>query len=674
MSKIQNYFNQQFEIMSRLYPNENPEKLKSVIKEIILERNAQKEKSEIMIEFPDPEVPIIRNVPISNLEKKLEKEKPILTKYGTAFYRQDEKESILAQMMSYMAAYRKKHKDLMLQHLNDEDQTEYNRLDIIQKTIKILMNSFYGVLTAKGSIFRSLDCGESVTHTGELIIMTAISIFERFLTNNIHFYSETDMIIYCNNIIKENYSCLDDFDVRFKNDINIDELMDYFYNHYTDLETAKYIKKSFDKNTSVLYKFLKTLNKDQFNRIYYKNNLMKFLDNALLYDDEGYVNFVDCFKEILSGVFLNPNKPSEEQELILKDLWCIINDWVFYNYQNYHKYNECSKGDRNTVLTVDTDSNFIYLGTVYLFFKHKFPEIIDDSKEKKVTSLNSITYFLTNVINSTYLKLTEESNIPESYRPLINMKNEFMLARILLTKNKKHYATSVLMREGELMSNAKIDIKGLAIKKVDTNKYVRKYFTDILSDDIINAERIDYSNIISKYFKFSDTIKDSLLSGETKFSIPGKANEVSSYVEPYNIQVVRGILLWNILFPEDEIRFPNSVNMFKLSIPNDIEYFERKIREYFESKDKEIDLQDFNEFLSRMKEAMNEEKLFKEGEINIISFPKTLKKCPDYIIPFIKVDRMVYDQLNAGTILLDCLDIQTPKINNNLVPTNILKI
>lgn len=503
--------------------------------------------------------------------------------------------------------------------------------------------------------------------------MTAISIFERFLTNNIHFYNTTDMIIYINNIIEELYKSEEYYDIVFEKDKTVEDIMNYFYNHVYTKETISKRKVSW-KEDNIVYRYLLTLEQNQLNKIYYKNNLMKFFDDAYIRSDNIKEKFIDGFKEIFKGVFLNPNKPSETQEEILDSLWLIINDWIFYNYQDYHKYYECKNGIRNTVLTVDTDSNFLYLGVFYLYFRNNFSDLIDDSKEKKVTSVNIITYFLTNVINQTYLKLTEESNIPETHRPLINMKNEFMLARILLTKNKKNYASSVLMKEGELFNNSKIDIKGLAIKKTSTNKNVRNYFQKMLDEDIINSDTINYSTIIGKFFKFSDKIKDSIKSGSTEFSLPGNANDITSYKDPYSIQSVRGIILWNTLFPDEEITLPNKVNMFKINIENNINDFEQRVKDYYEENNLELDEEDFNEFLLKMEEAMNNEKLYKKGYITIISFPKTLKKFPTYLIPFIEVNTIVADQLNSATILLDCLDIQTIKINNKLVPTNIIKI
>lgn len=142
MSKLKEYCDEQIKIQCLLHPDVDPKKIEEIVKNIINERNKQKEKTSFSISFPDDDKPDITNVSLTTLEKKLEKEKPILTKYGTVFKRQEQEESILAQMLSYLADLRKGVKKEMLTHVNDEDQTIYEQLDIQQKTIKILMNSF----------------------------------------------------------------------------------------------------------------------------------------------------------------------------------------------------------------------------------------------------------------------------------------------------------------------------------------------------------------------------------------------------------------------------------------------------------------------------------------------------------------------------------------------------
>ena len=178
--------------------------------------------------------------------------------------------------------------------------------------------------------------------------MTAISIFERFLTNNIHFYNTTDMIIYINHIIEEDYK---ENNIYFNKNISVEDIMDYFYDKIYVKETVQKRKLSWNED-SIVYKYLNTLDQEDLNKIYYKNNLIKFFDNAYIKKDNKKDKFVNMFKEIFKGIFLDPNNPSNVQEDILNNMWNIINDWVFYNYQDYHKYNECKFGTRNTVLTV----------------------------------------------------------------------------------------------------------------------------------------------------------------------------------------------------------------------------------------------------------------------------------------------------------------------------------
>lgn len=305
----------------------------------------------------------------------------------------------------------------------------------------------------------------------------------------------------------------------------------------------------------------------------------------------------------------------------------------------------------------------------------------------KVASVNCITYFITKVINEAYLKFGKLHNVEEKYRPLINMKNEFMLSRLLMTKNKKSYASAVLMQEGNLMEKQKIDLKGLAIKKSNTNKFVSEYFTNILKDDIILTKEINYSNIINKYFSLSNIINDSLKSGETKFTIPSRANEIGSYVNPLNQMAVRGFMTWNELFPADEITLPTNVNLCKIILEEDYDMIREKILKYASDYNISINEEELNVFMDRLNQTFNfscvdptnpkntlQKALLKHGILDIISIPKNRDEIPVFLRPFINSEKMVFDHLNSGTIILNCINVHTPKINDNLIPTNIIKI
>jgi len=676
MNKIMSYVNDITNIIKDFFPDEDPELIKTLVTEEVKEReNREFNRPTFLIEYPKGKT--VTDISLRKIEKLLDKEKPIITKYGTCFYRHDEKESILASMLAYEGKERKVVKKEAFKHINDEDPTEYVRLDNIQKTIKILMNSFYGVLNAMGSIFYSPDCAASITYCGENIIMTAITCFERFLTNNIKFYSYSDMISYCKNIIEEEYTNADCYDVSFDIDFSVDAVYEYLMEHFYEHNQTKAISTDEPKSTSI-YKYLSIISEREngqelLNRIVYKNNLKNFILHAYVGEDK----LLDYFESIFNTEFLDPNEPNEEQKETLDAMREIILDYVFYDYQNFFKNEECKKGERRTVLTVDTDSTFLYLGSYYYYFKDNCSNVTDE-KECIITVINTMTYFLTGVINKAYETMTGSSNIPEDKRSLINMKNEFLIRRIMLTKNKKNYAYSCLMREGNLIEHPKLEIKGLPIKKVSTNKYIREYFTELLNNDIIQADEINYPKIIGKYFDLTDMIESSISKGETKYTVPVKVNEADSYEDPFSIKGFRGAAIWNILYPELEISFPSKLNMMNLIMVDDFDVVSKTIKDYIEPLLEEPSISDefakeYEIFMERLQEIYNEPRYFKSGIINSICLPKNIKEFPVFLRPFIDKDKMILDNINSGTLILDALDINTPKIADNIVPTNYIK-
>lgn len=274
-----------------------------------------------------------------------------------------------------------------------------------------------------------------------------------------------------------------------------------------------------------------------------------------------------------------------------------------------------------------------------------------------ITTVNTATYQLTKLINEVFKTFNKSVNVQENFSHRINMKNEFLLRRFIATRNKKNYASIVLMQEGNILEPPKLDIKGLAIKKVSTNPTVRKYFTELLNEDILLVDKIDLSLIFSKFKELDTIIRNSLKNGEVDFLIPGKVNMLESYVNPYTIMSLRGTIAWNNLFPDDEISLPNKVNMLKLKIDdlNDIQ---------------DMDDVQYNIIKSKI---FDNENLSKYG-MKILTIPKTVSKIPDFILPYIDIDTMVLDNIKPGIILLESLGFSTLDILTKQLPTNIINI
>lgn len=689
--KIKDYREKMFNFIKKSFPDLKDDDIYERLDNIIEECNTQLEDMKIDIHFFDQVSHDLEDIELDKLETFMNKKGHIFTKYGTSYTQHAVKEALESQMLDDAGNKRKIAKKEKFKHINDEDPTLMKMFDAIQQTLKAsIMNSYYGVLTAGGSIFRDLDCGESVTACGEEIIMSAIDTFEKFLTENIHFYSPSDVITYITNIINEDYQSEINFNVKKK------DLIEFLNDHFYDKDEL--FKVSYDLSKDKMFmNFLSKLTQTDIDKVFYKNRLFKFLE-----DSDLYVEFEKIFTREIP--FLNPNGPNnlpkseygnaelekkfnqewDFNKAVLEEIWFYLKDWVFYNYLDYNKYTFCKKGKRRCVLTVDTDSNFLFLKPAYDFF-HERIECVDESEVMKVVSVNCITYIITKVINEAYLKFGKLHFVEEKYRPRINMKNEFLLSRLLMTKNKKNYASAVLMQEGNLIEKKKIDMKGLAIKKSNTNKFVSEYFKDMLKNDIILSKDISYSVVIRKYFDLIDIIKNSLRKGETKFTTPSRANEIEGYKNPVNIMTIRGVLTWNILYPENEIVLPENVNLIKLFLPENYENIRASIVSYCEENDIEYNEDELEVFLDRLREAFNieytidkdtviQKALMKDGILNILSLPKNIKEVPVFIRPFMNIDTMVYDHLNAATIILDCLGIQTPEINDVLVPTNFIKI
>lgn len=354
--KLEDYKKKMLTFLCRMFPDRDPEVIENDLNNIIEERDTQDENLEIDIKFFDQKSRPVSNVKMSKLEASLEKKKPVITKYGTTYMQHKDKEALESKMLDSTGKKRKAAKKEMFKHLNDEDPTIRKKYNAIQQTYKAsIMNSYYGVLTAVGSIFRDLDCGESVTASGEEIIMTAIDTFEKFLSNNFHLYEPSDCIVYMTNIIEEEYES------ECGNTLSVskEKLVDYLEDHFYDLDDFG-IKKNNITNCDAVMNFIDTLTEEERAKIYYKNNLYQFLYDSKLYKE---------FDKILSREipFLNPNGPNATKDDSMKDIldaewkfnkeilegiWYYVKDWVFYNHLDFNKYAYCKKGKRKSVLVV----------------------------------------------------------------------------------------------------------------------------------------------------------------------------------------------------------------------------------------------------------------------------------------------------------------------------------
>ena len=244
----------------------------------------------------------------------------------------------------------------------------------------------------------------------------------------------------------------------------------------------------------------------------------------------------------------------------------------------------------------------------------------------------------------------------------VNQKNEILNEDVYLTNrySNKTDAGEILMQEGHIKEKPKLDIKGISIKKVTVPKYIREYFTDLIKQDILACPKISMSNIVGKYQKLEDIIRESIEDGSTEFIKPGKINQISSYQFPYRIPEVRGVMLWNAMYPENEITIPNKVNLVKTNLLTIDDIREANIPD--EIKEKLL-----------MELLVEDEELAKYG-MSVIALPKNMERIPDWIVPYLNVSSHVIDNMKPGKIMLDSLGFKDITVGANQIATNIIDI
>lgn len=561
----------------------------------------------------------------------------IMSGYTTLFNGHDGSVNIAAEALQFLLTSRKVFKKKMTESVYGSD--EYIYYKVLQLTFKILANSYYGILGERNSIFYNSFVQNSITMTGQDLITTAILAAENFLSNNYIFNDTDECLTYINNINSETY----------KNNI-----LDYLDNPIGKEELFNYLVSKTKKiNKEILQLAIDNLDQEHINRIFYKNRILDLCKNS-------WFN-----KKIVA--LLQYNIELEVQDEIkgeLDDFKEKIIEFCYYNYLFEERYKHSQNDMRKTVIVVDTDSIFTNMKA----YVDNFTSYLDGrtvNEVKKISVMNIIINIFTDVLKKTFWLFTTNMGITDESKPIINMKNEFILKKILTTRNKKNYASLVMAELGKILPRPVLDIKGLSIRKSNVPKQLRREFTDILSNDILKANTIDLQSIIKKYDDLGENIKESLKAGETLYALPKNVELVSGYVAPDTIEQVRATIIWNALEPEHEIVPPEKINMLKLNAltPDSPELL--KLAETHPEKYKAIMDTVFNE--------SNKLNISRFG-LSCIAIPKSIEKIPNYIIPFIDFETMVNNNMSNGYILLESLSIFCEEVQTVQYKSNIIEI
>ena len=266
----------------------------------------------------------------------------------------------------------------------------------------------------------------------------------------------------------------------------------------------------------------------------------------------------------------------------------------------------------------------------------------------KFALINIMCYILSTIINLYMIDFTKQSG---SYRSdelcRINMKNEFMLARILLTSTKKNYVSLQILQEGNYLNGGILDCKGIpcltkSVVSKDTQKALRK----ILLEDILTG-KVDQLKLIKDIAILEREIYNDLKSGSKKYFKPMVIKAANAYENPLRIQGIKASLAWNYIksgLPGFDLTARNSLDIIKLKIDKESVI---KIKNQYPSQyDRLLEILDPN--TDKMIDDIKLSEIFK-GKLECIALPKDLP-VPEFLIPFIDYESIIDDNLTTFPI------------------------
>lgn len=606
----------------------------------------------IGVRLINPQVKIHNNyshleLPISLLEVVdwIREKEPICAGFGMFFKNQNISTNPNAKMIINFLDLRKSFKKLLDDFI--EGSYEYMTADRRQLTEKINANSFYGCNGSTVSRFFNIFTASSVTLTGQSLISTTAEAFESFLSNNVLFFDLDNCFEWLEKVKAEEYTTT----VPGMKNVTIEavfkKLADTFSNFKVDYELP-------------LYMYLANSSQENLNKFYFKNNLYEFVA-------------IDYVKDTIKGMmedveeFMSPAKVPQVIQKRIDHLWDKMRDWVFYNHAPIGRIDRLKNQTRKSVVTVDTDSNMI---TLDQWVEFTFDEIVSESQDLqkreydniRFMSINLMCTFLTTMINEVLQKYTKNSYVPEEYRWRINMKNEFLFTKMMITSSKKRYITSVRLREGNEIFPEKIDIKGLDFMKATTRKETMDYFKAIIKKRFIEHDTVDLMGTLDDLDQFESQIRESLYNGEKKFLNPSNVKEPEAYKDPDKMPQLRAVLNWNAIYPEKQIGLPENVDLVKLNI--------NKLDDLDELKVKEPEL------YANIKQGIYNSPIAKMREkgLNIIAVPRTELTVPEWIINYVDYDGIINKNLTQFKAVLESMGLLSVEMDKMTFFTNIKQI
>ena len=602
---------------------------------------------------------------ILDLTDSIEANHLIITGGGCLFLPHGTKPNIL---IDFILEIMKRRKDAKKMRKNfDKGSDGWLKWDIAQLLNKLVINSLYGCMGYPGFLLYNVFTAEAITSEGRFIITTAINCVEAFLGDAFYFVDESELTNYIYNIHEE-YKKYGELDVS-----------KFGVNDYLPLVYDRMINKSkftmTDKQKRNLLDMLNGKSQGELALLYYKNNLLEFskLDFVkvkfkYIIENNGLLSF--CEMNLLKN---------DEMRQVTQSIWDLYEVFVLYNYPINDKVRKAMYLPKTRALYTDTDSVFVSVCHLVEYIKndvlHGNNPMASDN-DLTFTSVNLMLIFI-NIAIDRYLKtLCYSTNIEPEYAEKLGMKNEFYLRRILFVEKKKRYISLSILQEGQLLGGGrgKPEIKGFEFIKSNVKPYLRDFYTQLATNEILEADEISPSRIFKQMAQLKADIEYGMSHGDSKFYKQAKVKTPDNYKNPFSTQGITAVMLWNAICPTMAIELPADVNIVpikSLRLPKppertkptevvQLDPFKNKNITELADKYPDVYQRLYNEIYTNVNPQI------RYMNLSSIALPKnTNLTIPQYVFDLINYDEIVTNSIQLFLPVMESLGIRSVPTNSN---------
>jgi hypothetical protein len=184
---------------------------------------------------------------------------------------------------------------------------------------------------------------------------------------------------------------------------------------------------------------------------------------------------------------------------------------------------------RDVAVTSDTDSTIF---TVMWWVNELCGRVSVDLETVSIST--ALIFLAAQTITNVLAVMSANFGIEEKRIHQIGMKNEFFFDVFIPTQMTKHYYSQFSIREGNVYSKPKTEIKGVHMRSSNVPEHINAAAKEMMEDIMFTINRGDklcMSDMIQRVMEIEETVYQALLAGDRRFYKSGGVKLPASYAK-----------------------------------------------------------------------------------------------------------------------------------------------